>query len=31
MQARSLQKLGVDGFFSDNQDVILENLAGGLN
>lgn len=31
MQARSLQKLGVDGFFSDNPDVILENLAGGLN
>lgn len=31
MQARSLQKLGVDCFFSDNPDVILENLAGGLN
>lgn len=31
MQARSLQKLGVDAFFSDNPDVILENLAGGLN
>jgi len=31
MQARSLQKLGVDAFFSDNPDVIIENLAGGLN
>ena len=31
IQARSLQKLGVDAFFSDNPDVILENLAGGLN
>lgn len=31
MQARALQKLGVDAFFSDNPDVILENLAGGLN
>ncbi len=31
LQARSLQKLGVDGFFSDCPDVILENLAGGLN
>jgi len=31
MQARALQKLGVDCFFSDNPDVILENLAGGLN
>lgn len=31
IQARSLQKLGVDSFFSDNPDVILENLAGGLN
>lgn len=31
MQARSLQKLGVDGFFSDNPDIILENLTGGLN
>lgn len=31
MQARSLQKLGVDAFFSDNPDVIMENLAGGLN
>lgn len=31
MQARSLQQLGVDAFFSDNPDVILENLAGGLN
>jgi glycerophosphoryl diester phosphodiesterase len=31
MQARSLQKLGVDAFFSDNPDIIIENLAGGLN
>lgn len=31
MQARQLQKLGVDAFFSDNPDTILENLAGGLN
>ncbi len=31
MQARTLQKLGVDAFFSDCPDVILENLAGGLN
>lgn len=31
IQARSLQQLGVDAFFSDNPDVILENLAGGLN
>lgn len=31
MQARTLQKLGVDAFFSDNPDVIMENLAGGLN
>ena len=31
MQARTLQKLGVDAFFSDNPDVIIENLAGGLN
>ena len=31
MQARALQKLGVDAFFSDNPDVIMENLAGGLN
>ncbi|HEU4838527.1 MAG TPA: glycerophosphoryl diester phosphodiesterase [Micavibrio sp.] len=31
MQARALQKLGVDAFFSDNPDIILENLAGGLN
>ena len=31
MEARALQKLGVDAFFSDNPDVILENLAGGLN
>jgi len=31
LQARSLQKLGVDAFFSDNPDVIIENLAGGLN
>lgn len=31
IQARSLQKLGVDAFFSDNPDVIMENLAGGLN
>lgn len=31
MQARQLQKLGVDAFFSDNPDIILENLAGGLN
>ncbi len=31
MQARALQKLGVDGFFSDCPDIIIENLAGGLN
>jgi glycerophosphoryl diester phosphodiesterase len=31
MEARALQRLGVDGFFSDNPDVIIENLAGGLN
>lgn len=31
MEARSLQRLGVDGFFSDNPDIIIENLAGGLN
>ncbi len=31
MQARALQKLGVDAFFSDCPDVILENLACGLN
>lgn len=31
VQARQLQKLGVDSFFSDNPDIILENLAGGLN
>lgn len=31
MQARQLQRLGVDGFFSDCPDVIIENLAGGLN
>jgi glycerophosphoryl diester phosphodiesterase len=31
MQARQLQKLGVDTFFSDNPDIILENLVGGLN
>lgn len=31
MEARALQRLGVDAFFSDNPDVILENLAGGLN
>lgn len=31
VQARQLQKLGVDAFFSDNPDTILENLAGGLN
>ncbi len=31
MEARNLQRLGVDCFFSDNPDVILENLAGGLN
>lgn len=31
MEARRLQLLGVDAFFSDCPDVILENLAGGLN
>ena len=31
LEARRLQQLGVDGFFSDNPDVIMENLAGGLN
>lgn len=31
MEARNLQRLGVDAFFSDCPDVILENLAGGLN
>jgi len=31
MQARQLQKLGVDCFFSDTPDVILENLAGALH
>lgn len=31
IEARALQRLGVDGFFSDCPDVILENLAGGLN
>ncbi|PZO86462.1 MAG: glycerophosphoryl diester phosphodiesterase [Micavibrio aeruginosavorus] len=31
MEARALQRLGVDSFFSDNPDVIIENLAGGLN
>lgn len=31
MEARRLQKLGVDGFFSDCPDVILENLVSGLN
>ena len=31
MQARALQKLGVDAFFSDNPDILIENLAGGLN
>lgn len=31
IQARTLQKLGVDAFFSDNPDVIMENLAGNLN
>ncbi len=31
MEARALQRLGVDCFFSDNPDVIIENLAGGLN
>jgi glycerophosphoryl diester phosphodiesterase len=31
LEARALQKLGVDAFFSDNPDVILENLVGGLN
>lgn len=31
MEARNLQRLGVDCFFSDCPDVILENLAGGLN
>lgn len=28
MEARALQRLGVDGFFSDNPDIIMENLAG---
>jgi glycerophosphoryl diester phosphodiesterase len=31
MEAKALQRLGVDAFFSDSPDVILENLAGGLN
>lgn len=31
LEARRLQQLGVDAFFSDNPDIILENLAGGLN
>lgn len=31
MEARQLQRMGVDAFFSDNPDVIIENLAGGLN
>lgn len=31
MEAKALQRLGVDGFFSDCPDVIIENLAGGLN
>ncbi len=31
MEARALQRLGVDCFFSDNPDIIIENLAGGLN
>jgi glycerophosphoryl diester phosphodiesterase len=31
MEARALQRLGVDGFFSDTPDIIIENLAGGLN
>lgn len=31
MMARAMQKLGVDSFFSDNPDVIMENLAGGLH
>jgi len=31
LEAKRLQRLGVDGFFSDCPDVIIENLAGGLN
>ena len=31
IEARRLQKLGVDCFFSDNPDVILENLSSGLH
>jgi glycerophosphoryl diester phosphodiesterase len=31
MEARALQRIGVDTFFSDNPDVIIENLAGGIN
>jgi glycerophosphoryl diester phosphodiesterase len=31
MEAKALQRLGVDSFFSDCPDVIIENLAGGLN
>lgn len=31
MQAKQLQRLGADAFFSDCPDVIMENLAGGLN
>ena len=31
MMARAMQKLGVDSFFSDNPDVIVGNLAGGVH
>ena len=31
MEAKALQRLGVDAFFSDCPDVIIENLTGGLN
>ncbi len=31
LEAKRFQQMGADGFFSDCPDVILENLAGGLN
>ncbi len=31
IEARALQRLGADCFFSDNPDVIIENLAGGVH
>lgn len=31
MEAKRFQLMGADCFFSDNPDIILENLAGGLN